>query len=160
MYSTWIEILHVRTHVNRNSLKFVEIAFGWGPVTYDFTLHLRVHDHTIWFWRWDGLWALSLGLSQYHGHGSWLVCEVALSSSQFSPFIACHLTWIMFFFSFIIIFVNPRLFHDLEIHQGLQFRYRVPHIHNIASPSMGKVDFETFQSLKLMNIVVFSWVCS
>jgi hypothetical protein len=27
---------------------------------------------------WDNLWALSLGLSQYHGHGSWLVCEVAL----------------------------------------------------------------------------------
>jgi hypothetical protein len=28
---------------------------------------------------WDGLWTLSLGLSQFHGHGSWLVCEVALS---------------------------------------------------------------------------------
>jgi hypothetical protein len=27
---------------------------------------------------WDGLWTLSLGLSQSHGHGSWLVCEVAL----------------------------------------------------------------------------------
>ena len=22
-----------------------------GPVTYDFTLHLRIHDHTTWFWR-------------------------------------------------------------------------------------------------------------
>ena len=29
---------------------------------------------------WDGLWTLSFGLSQFHGHGSWLVCEVALSS--------------------------------------------------------------------------------
>jgi hypothetical protein len=28
---------------------------------------------------WDGLWTLSFGLSQSHGHGSWLVCEVALS---------------------------------------------------------------------------------
>ena len=28
---------------------------------------------------WDGLWTLSFGLSQFHGHGSWLVCEVALS---------------------------------------------------------------------------------
>jgi hypothetical protein len=28
---------------------------------------------------WDGLWRLSFGLSQFHGHGSWLVCEVALS---------------------------------------------------------------------------------
>jgi hypothetical protein len=28
---------------------------------------------------WDGLWTLSFGLSQFHGHGSWLLCEVALS---------------------------------------------------------------------------------
>ena len=28
---------------------------------------------------WDGLWTLSFGLSQSHGHGPWLVCEVALS---------------------------------------------------------------------------------
>jgi hypothetical protein len=28
---------------------------------------------------WDGLWTLSFGLSQFHGHGSWLVCEVALT---------------------------------------------------------------------------------
>jgi hypothetical protein len=27
---------------------------------------------------WDGLGRLSFGLSQFHGHGSWLVCEVAL----------------------------------------------------------------------------------
>ena len=27
---------------------------------------------------WDGLGTLSFGLSQFHGHGSWLVCEVAL----------------------------------------------------------------------------------
>ena len=26
---------------------------------------------------WDGLWTLSFELSQIHGHGSWLVCEVA-----------------------------------------------------------------------------------
>jgi hypothetical protein len=25
----------------------------------------------------DGVWTLSFGLSQFHGHGSWLVCEVA-----------------------------------------------------------------------------------
>jgi hypothetical protein len=29
----------------------IEIAFGWGPGTYDFTLHLRVRDHPAWFWR-------------------------------------------------------------------------------------------------------------
>jgi hypothetical protein len=27
---------------------------------------------------WDGIWTLSFGLSQFHGHGSWLVCEVTL----------------------------------------------------------------------------------
>ena len=26
----------------------------------------------------DGLWTLSFGLSQFHGHDHWLVCEVAL----------------------------------------------------------------------------------
>ena len=29
---------------------------------------------------WDGLWTLSFGLSQLHGHGCWLVCEVALGA--------------------------------------------------------------------------------
>ena len=29
---------------------------------------------------WDSLWTLSFGLSRFHGHGSWLVCEVALST--------------------------------------------------------------------------------
>ena len=28
---------------------------------------------------WDGLWTLSFGLSQFRGHGSWLVCEVVLT---------------------------------------------------------------------------------
>jgi hypothetical protein len=27
---------------------------------------------------WDGLWTLSFGLAQFHGHGSLLTCEVAL----------------------------------------------------------------------------------
>ena len=35
---------------------------------------------------WDGLWTLSSRLSQYHGHGSWLVCEVALSLSSITSF--------------------------------------------------------------------------
>ena len=38
----------------------------------------------------DGLWTLSFGLSQSHGHGSWLVCEVALSfdANRFGDFLA------------------------------------------------------------------------
>jgi hypothetical protein len=35
-----------------------------------------LHDFgEVW---WDGLGTLSFGLSQFHGHGSWLACEVAL----------------------------------------------------------------------------------
>ena len=45
--------------------------YTWGSV-----------DHTymcleVW---WDGLRTRSFGLSQFHGHSSWLVCEVALIS--------------------------------------------------------------------------------
>ena len=34
----------------------------------------------------DGLWTLSFGLSQFQGHGSWLVCEVVQNAAQFSSF--------------------------------------------------------------------------
>ena len=34
---------------------------------------------------WDGLWSLSFGLSQFHGHGSWLVCEVVLAQLPWGP---------------------------------------------------------------------------
>jgi hypothetical protein len=42
--------------------------YTWGYVT-------TLHDLEV---SWDGFWTLSFGLSQFHGHGSWLVCEVAL----------------------------------------------------------------------------------
>ena len=56
------------------------IAFGWRPS------HIRLHTTLEGPWphymileaTWDGLWTLSFGLSKFHGHGSWLVCEVAL----------------------------------------------------------------------------------
>ena len=31
---------------------------------------------------WDSLYTLSFGLSHFHGHGFWLVCEVALSECK------------------------------------------------------------------------------
>jgi hypothetical protein len=31
---------------------------------------------------WDGLWTLSFGLSQFPGHGPWLVCEVGPQSAN------------------------------------------------------------------------------
>jgi hypothetical protein len=32
-------------------LTWIEIVVFGGPVAYDITLYLRVHDHTTWFWR-------------------------------------------------------------------------------------------------------------
>ena len=64
--------------MNRNSLKQ---HLTEGPVKYNFTLHLRIHDHMHYMILevcWAGLCTLSFGLSQVHGHGSWLMCEVAL----------------------------------------------------------------------------------
>ena len=43
----------------------------------------------IWEGCWDGLWTLSFGLSKFHGHGSWLVCEVAFSVANTN---LCHYT--------------------------------------------------------------------
>ena len=72
---SFILLHHVwEPYMNRKSLKWHMVE---GPVTHDFTLHLRIRGHTTWCWRvcWDGLWTLSFGLSHFHGHGSWLVCE-------------------------------------------------------------------------------------
>ena len=58
-----------------------EIAFGWGPghIWFHTTLEEPQPHYMILEVCWDGLWALSFGLSQFHGRGSWLVCEVALN---------------------------------------------------------------------------------
>ena len=52
-HNRWFQFISscVRTHVNRNSLKQHLVE---GPVTYDFTLNLRVRDHTTSFWRYVG----------------------------------------------------------------------------------------------------------
>ena len=60
--------------------KFLEIAVGWGP------RHIWLHTTLEDLWphymnlkvSWDGPWTLSFGLSHFHGHGSWLICEVTL----------------------------------------------------------------------------------
>jgi hypothetical protein len=62
----WIEIhwnsiwLRVQSHMTSH--------YTWGFVTSHY-MTLEV--------SWDGLWTLSFGLPQLHGHGSWLVHEVA-----------------------------------------------------------------------------------
>ena len=59
---------------------FIGIAFSWGPS--HIWLLTMLEDpwphYVILEVCWGGLWTLSFGLSQFHGHGSWLVCEVAL----------------------------------------------------------------------------------
>jgi hypothetical protein len=70
--------------------KFIEMAFDWGlgHIWLHTTLegpwpHYMVREVIL-----EGLWTLSFGLSQFHGHGSWLRCEVALSCSCVSlPFL-------------------------------------------------------------------------
>jgi hypothetical protein len=81
---------------NAHNCWFILFYHVWGPAWIEIhwnSIWLRTLNH-IWLhttlegpWPhymilevcWDGLWTLSIGLSQFHGHGSWLVCEVALS---------------------------------------------------------------------------------
>ena len=69
---------YVRTHMNKT---FIEVTFGWEPghIWFHTTLEGPWPHYMILEVCWDSLWTLSFGLSQFHGHGSWLVCEVALS---------------------------------------------------------------------------------
>jgi hypothetical protein len=41
----------------------------------------RVHDHTTWLLEasWTAFGHFSFGIPQFHGHGPWLMCDVALS---------------------------------------------------------------------------------
>ena len=55
--------------MNRNSVKWHLVE---ASVTYSFTHYINLEVSR------DGLCTLSFGLSQFHGHGSWLVCDVAL----------------------------------------------------------------------------------
>ena len=51
---------------------------SWSHMTSHYTWGSWPHYYMILEVYWDGLWTLSFGLSQFHGHGPWLVCEVAL----------------------------------------------------------------------------------
>ena len=59
---------------------WIEMAFRWGPnhIWLHTTLDGQWPHYMFWRVCWDGLWTLSFRLSQCHGHGSWLACEVAL----------------------------------------------------------------------------------
>jgi hypothetical protein len=53
LHNRWfIIVYHMRgPRMNRNSLKWHLVD---GPAAYDLTLHLRIRDHTTWFWRYLG----------------------------------------------------------------------------------------------------------
>ena len=70
-----------RTCMNRNPLN--------QHLVHDFTVHLRVRDRTTWILEvyWDNLYSLPFGLSQSHGRGSWLVCEVTLTTEKFQAWV-------------------------------------------------------------------------
>ena len=79
---TTVGLFHFIMREDSCEYKFIEIAFGWG--TGYIWLHttfegLCAHDMILEM-SWGGLQTLSFGLSQLHGHGSWLVCEVALTA--------------------------------------------------------------------------------
>ena len=67
---TWIEIY-------RNSI-WLRARYIWLHTT----LEGPWPHCMIWEVGWDGLWTLSFELPQCLGHGSWLVCEVALRATS------------------------------------------------------------------------------
>ena len=79
--------------------KLIEVAFDWEPG------HIWLHTSLKGPWPhymilevcWDGLWTLSFGLSQFRGHGSCLVCQVAFWMTRiltnFAQKLPGHRTW-------------------------------------------------------------------
>ena len=74
--------------------RFIERTVGWGlgHIWFHITLEDPWPYHMMLEVPWDNLWTLSFGLSQFHGHGSWLVCKVALSSQILSSQLTCSLS--------------------------------------------------------------------
>ena len=77
------------------------MTFGWGPS------HIRLHNTLEGPWphymilevSWDGLWTLSFGFSQFHGHGSWRKCgsgskKWSESVDELSFLWRCHPRWV------------------------------------------------------------------
>ena len=71
------------------------IVLGWGPG------HIRLHTtlkgsrphYMILEVCWDNLWTLSFGLSQFRGHGSWLVFKLALSILCCMSIVLAMISW-------------------------------------------------------------------
>ena len=79
----FILFYHVWGHAWIYIYIYIEIAFGWGPghIWLQTTLEDPWPHYKILEVSWDGLCTFSFGLSQFHGHNSWLVCEVTIEPS-------------------------------------------------------------------------------
>ena len=88
---TAINLLYFITCVDPIEQKFIEIAFGWVPG------EMWPHPTIKGMWpcymilevSCNGLWTLSFGLSQFHGHGSSLMCKVAPNLSPTASISTC-----------------------------------------------------------------------
>ena len=81
---TTIDLFYFILCEDLHEQKFIEITFGWGPG--HIWLHTPLEDpwphYMIFNVSWDSLGTLSFGLSQFHGHGSWLVCGLPFNPTQ------------------------------------------------------------------------------
>ena len=77
---TLVDLFYFIMREDPHEWKFIAIAVGWrsGHIWLHTTLEGPWPHYVILGVSWDGLWTLSFGLSRFHGHDSWLVCEVAL----------------------------------------------------------------------------------
>jgi hypothetical protein len=69
------DLFYVIQREDLNEYIFVKITFGWGAghIWLHTTLQDPWPDYMILEVSWNGIWSLSFELSQFHGHGSWLV---------------------------------------------------------------------------------------
>jgi hypothetical protein len=102
--STWIPTWHPMDLVSWSLELFCHM---WEPTWIDIywnSIWLRVRSHMTSLYTWGSMttlhdcggvlgWPLDtfFGLSQFHGHGSWLVCEVALI--YFKALLPCGGLW-------------------------------------------------------------------
>jgi hypothetical protein len=79
---------------NTHNRWFILFYHTWGPTWIEIhwnSIWLKARSHMTSYYNWGSMttlhdfggvlgqpWTFSFGLSQIHGHGSWLVCEVAL----------------------------------------------------------------------------------
>ena len=113
---------------------------------------------------WDGLWTLSFGLSQFHSHGSWLVCEVALRLARNLNLFGVSI------FGFVTI-STPSLhlhFHllssPLRLALGSQALKKMPWSHSMPPPSVAvwppPLSFSRCRSLSVAEKGTLNMICS